>query len=179
MKLCDCVWLMVWMEAMVHLSLARGQTAGIHPHNTTSHWTLEKYFNNPLSWVMWTPITFPQTMRHGKLKKTIGKKENTDHGRTINVNISPQILNMIPTLVKISCQCAFIVPRYILHDTKESEILALWIVFDAKMQRVCMHVYLRHYRLIRIHKRLWVQRRERVCALLRPLGPFDFTAIFW
>lgn len=39
---------MVWMEAMVHLSLARGQTARIHPRNTTSHWTLGKnILNNP------------------------------------------------------------------------------------------------------------------------------------
>lgn len=67
---------MVWMEATVHLSLARGQRAQTCPHDTTSHWALEILFNNLFLFLSdVNSITFLLTIR---LVEKHQKRQNID-----------------------------------------------------------------------------------------------------
>ena len=78
---------------MVHLSLARGQTAGIHPHNTTSHWTLEKLFNNPSFLSDMSTCHF--LAKTDRYESQFGDKaeNNTEHTDTLDFCIKVQVIN--------------------------------------------------------------------------------------
>lgn len=91
---------------MVHLSLARGQTAGIHPHNAAYYWTLETYLS-----VM---ITLHFSVKLGLDKKetlwTMNKQHKTGSVIFLEKHHASIFIHMITLSLKVSGSACLFVP---------------------------------------------------------------------